>query len=136
MEGLDLLQRAQAAGLDVSVDGDTLVIRGPRSADALAHRLLAHKADLLTLLAPQGVSPDGLPAFHRDLFTTVRETMGADAALDLLPSLVLGARLGRGEIEALWCGINRSPCMTCRGIPCRGSAPWEAAPGEKDVIES
>ena len=124
MEGLDLLQRAQAAGLDMSVDGATLVIRGPRSADALARELLTHKGHLLTLLARQDASPDGLPAFHRDLLTTVRETMGAYAALDLLPSLVLGARLARGTITAIRCGITTKCCTTCCGIPCEASEPW------------
>ena len=126
MEGLDLLLRAQAAGLDVSVDGDSLVIRGPRSADALALSLLAHKADLLTLLARQDANPDGLPAFHRDLFTTVRDTMGAGAALDLLPSLVLGARLTNAEIAALRCGVTGARCESCLGIPCIDSVPIES----------
>ncbi len=34
MDGLALLRAADAAGLTVNVDGDRLVIHGPRSADA------------------------------------------------------------------------------------------------------
>jgi hypothetical protein len=47
MDGLTLLAEAEAAGLVVCADGDRLVIRGPKSADAVAQRLLAHKAVVL-----------------------------------------------------------------------------------------
>ena len=50
MDGLALLQAADAAGLTVNVDGDKLVIRGPRSADATARALIAHKPKIVTLL--------------------------------------------------------------------------------------
>jgi hypothetical protein len=46
-----LLEQAQAAGLEVHADGDRLVVRGPQSAEALARQLLAHKGDLMRLLA-------------------------------------------------------------------------------------
>jgi hypothetical protein len=51
MDGLTLLSEGQAAGLIVIADGDRLVIRGPKSADAVARRLLAHKAVILAVLA-------------------------------------------------------------------------------------
>ena len=51
MDGLTLLSEGRAAGLTVIADGDRLVIRGPKSADAVARRLLAHKAVILALLA-------------------------------------------------------------------------------------
>jgi hypothetical protein len=51
MDGLTLLSEGRAAGLTVTVDGDRLVIRGPKSADAVARRLLAHKAVILAALA-------------------------------------------------------------------------------------
>ena len=50
MDGLILLIEARAAGLIVLADGDRLVIRGPKSADAVARRLLAHKAMVLAAL--------------------------------------------------------------------------------------
>lgn len=157
MTAIDVLREAEAANVRVWAVGDHIRYQPIDAAPELVARLRDHKAELLAMLArreervatgmmsePRGTpqhppapgkdgSADGLPAFHRDLFTTVRETMGADAALDLLPSLVLGARLASGEVEALWCGINECRCVTCRGIPCRGSAPWGAAPGEKNV---
>jgi len=51
MDGLTLLSEGRAAGLTVIADGERLVIRGPRSADAVARRLLTHKAVVLTALA-------------------------------------------------------------------------------------
>ncbi len=43
MDGLALLRTAAAAGLTVRLDGDRLVIRGPRSADTIARQLIAEK---------------------------------------------------------------------------------------------
>jgi hypothetical protein len=50
MDGLMLLSEAKAAGLTIMAEGNRLVIRGPKSADAVAQRLLAHKAEILTAL--------------------------------------------------------------------------------------
>jgi hypothetical protein len=50
--GCDLLAEARAAGLTARAEGDRLVVRGPRSAEALMRRLLAHKPDVLAALAP------------------------------------------------------------------------------------
>ena len=51
MDGLALLRAADAAGLTVNIDGDRLVIRGPRSADATARALLEHKPEVMAALA-------------------------------------------------------------------------------------
>ena len=51
MGGLNLLAEARSAGLDVQADGDRLVIRGPRAADAVARRLMAEKPAVLAALA-------------------------------------------------------------------------------------
>jgi hypothetical protein len=50
MGGLALLTEARAAGLRVRVEGDRLIIRGPRSQEALAKRLLSRKAELMPVL--------------------------------------------------------------------------------------
>ena len=50
MEILNLMAEASAAGLRVRRDGDKLVVRGPRDAEALARGLLSHKADVFTAL--------------------------------------------------------------------------------------
>jgi hypothetical protein len=51
MVGVTLLADAELASLNVLAGDDgRLIVRGPRSADALARRLLAHKADVLAAL--------------------------------------------------------------------------------------
>lgn len=57
MDVLDLLARARAAGLTVHADGGKLIVRGPKSAEALARELGAHKAELLALLARESTPP-------------------------------------------------------------------------------
>jgi len=71
MDGLTLLNRAHAAGLDVAADGDRLVIRGPRSAEAVARLLIEHKPEVLAALIPAGqnVVADH-PAWWRDRYAT------------------------------------------------------------------
>ncbi len=53
MGAVSLLQEAQAAGLTVRVDGERLVVRGPKSAGAIAERLLDHKAEVLKVLSAE-----------------------------------------------------------------------------------
>jgi hypothetical protein len=49
----ELLAAARAARLKISVDGDRLVIRGPKSAEALARQLLDRKSEVMaSLTAP------------------------------------------------------------------------------------
>ena len=49
----DILERARAAGISVTIDGDNLVLEAPTppSADVLA-ALRNHKADIIALLTP------------------------------------------------------------------------------------
>lgn len=67
MVGLStLLAEAQAAGLKVRTDGDRLVVRGPRTAEALAKALLARKGEVVAMLA--ATRP---PAAHRSALPSV-----------------------------------------------------------------
>ncbi len=50
MDGIDLILRAEAAGLSIGLNGDRLVIRGPRSAESFARALLDRKAEVVALL--------------------------------------------------------------------------------------
>ena len=50
MDGLTLLQHARAVGLSITVEGDKLVVRGPRNAAATATELLTHKSAVLEIL--------------------------------------------------------------------------------------
>ena len=54
MEGLVLLEQAQAAGLSVQAEGDKLRIRGPRCAEMLAKKLLERKVEIINLLSVIG----------------------------------------------------------------------------------
>jgi hypothetical protein len=68
MDGLILLEEARGAGLKVEADRNLLRIRGPRRAEAIARRLIAHKHAVLSALAvkaPPGL--DGLAAPAREL---------------------------------------------------------------------
>ena len=50
MDGVTALAEVRAAGLEVRADGDRLVVRGPRSAEVLAKRLLGCKPEVLAVL--------------------------------------------------------------------------------------
>ncbi len=54
-----LLTEAVAAGLAVHVDGDRLVVRGPRKCVALAKELLARKLEVMTLLNSRHCDVEG-----------------------------------------------------------------------------
>jgi hypothetical protein len=60
MGGLDLLARAELAGLKVEAHGARLVIKGPKRADSIARELLQHKAVVLTALAATPATPPSL----------------------------------------------------------------------------
>jgi len=45
-----LLDEAQSVGLAVKAEGDRLIVEGPRSAEPMALRLLARKAEVLAVL--------------------------------------------------------------------------------------
>ena len=60
-----LLAEAQAAGLKVRTVGDRRVVRGPRKAEAWATALLAHKPEVVAMLA------DARPAARRSLLSLV-----------------------------------------------------------------
>jgi len=51
MECLDLIRKAEKAGLKVEAVGNHLIIRGPESAEALAQAILARKIEVLGLLS-------------------------------------------------------------------------------------
>lgn len=50
MGSLKLLEEARAVGLKVHAQGERLIVKGPRSAEALAKALLARKAEVMELL--------------------------------------------------------------------------------------
>ncbi len=58
MEGMILLRQAREAGLAVALDGDALVIRGPKRAEPIARLLIENKPLVVAVLAPAGAIPD------------------------------------------------------------------------------
>src|SRR5215472_15333657 len=50
MDGLRLLKEALACGLQVRVEGDKLIVRGPRRSEPLAKELLEHKVEIMAAL--------------------------------------------------------------------------------------
>jgi hypothetical protein len=71
MDGLKLLRRARDAGLAVQVEGDKLVIRGPKRAELVARLLIDHKPEVMAALvpadppAPEAGESDPDPAWWR-----------------------------------------------------------------------
>ncbi len=57
MDGLILLGEANGAGLKVTAEGGRLIIRGPRRAEHVAQRLLAHKGEVLIALTRLSTVP-------------------------------------------------------------------------------
>ena len=122
MDGLALLAEAEAVGLVVAAEGGRLVIEGPRAAEAVAERLIAHKRAVLAALATAGSRVTGGEAtvWWRDP-AVAPPRPGADGwdrqtrasfspILWLPPRRCLGPRL---------CS-RLGPCERSRGgLPCR-----------------
>ncbi len=50
MASIDLLEEARAKGLEIRIDGEQLVVRGPRAARPVAEALLASKTEILAAI--------------------------------------------------------------------------------------
>ena len=57
MDCLTLLEQAKNNGLEVKVDGDKLIVRGPKSQEELAKALLARKAEIIEALSREHQTP-------------------------------------------------------------------------------
>jgi hypothetical protein len=89
MDGMTLLHEARAAGLVVSVEGDTLKIRGPRRADPVAQKLIAHKPVVVNALQaetlpdlPLAITPQDLPPEWHFLWDERAAIMEYDGGLN------------------------------------------------------
>jgi hypothetical protein len=51
MDGLTLIRAARALGFSLRADGERLVIRGPKSAGAVAQAIMDRKAEIMAMLA-------------------------------------------------------------------------------------
>ena len=50
MDGVAVLSEAHAAGLQIHMDGERLIMRGPKRLASLAQHLLSHKEEILGAL--------------------------------------------------------------------------------------
>jgi hypothetical protein len=124
MEGLTLLRQAHEAGLAVAIDGDSLVIRGPKRAGPLARLLIANKPLVLAALAPAkavcepnkvaGCGPSEAACWRRRFHVPVlaRELIGDRSRAG-------AERLAFGDLVVEWHGEHgeRMPAWQCAG--CR-----------------
>jgi hypothetical protein len=84
MDGLTLLEEARIAGLTVTVEGNRLRIQGPRRAEPIAQRILAHKEEVVRILTTEtavAVGPDDLPGDWRVEWEERAAIMEYDAGL-------------------------------------------------------
>ena len=116
MDCMMLLKGGPCRGLVVLADGDRLVVRGPRSADAVARRLLEHKAEVMRALATPAAAE--IPAVaasmdHQD------DPGDCDEVLDVLPPCPTCGSLD------LWQTIAGNwRCQHCDAAALRRSRSW------------
>jgi hypothetical protein len=116
--GVDLLDRARAAGLRVSADGDRLVVRGAVRLEALAREILDRKAEMLAALRQE--------AEHAEADIAWRAAAMRGQVPPEGPVLLLLARPTRIEPGRCWsCGEPLQEGERFRCVPCQQAA-WRA----------
>jgi hypothetical protein len=109
MDALALLHRAKEVGLCIEPMGDTLLIRGPKRAEAVVKLLAEHKAEVLAALSPSFVAA----SWWRERFTAkaVQWSVGGrdwNAA----------KRLAWGDLENDWHYQHRKCCPSWQCAGC------------------
>ena len=107
MEALTLLQRAQEAGLHIELMGDTLLVRGPKRAEAVVKLLAEHKAEVLAALSPSCLDA----GWWRGRFTAKAVRWFVGGALERRQTA------GLGDLENDWHHQHgkRCPSWQCAG---------------------
>jgi hypothetical protein len=121
MDQMMLLDEARAAGLSVAIDGDKLVVRGPRLAEPVARRLLAHKSEVMAVLA-SARRPATEAANWRELF----EERAAFRQYEAGYPRNAAECLAYGECLEKWCerhpmSLRPGVCAGCGKAP---DTPW------------
>jgi putative DNA primase/helicase len=106
MDGMNLLQKAHAAGLAVAAHGGRLVIRGPRRAGPVARLLIEHKPEIMAVLADADSPPTDHAADWRELY----EESAAIRQFEAGYPKPIADRLAYGELTEKWC--ERHPAQT------------------------
>jgi hypothetical protein len=112
VDGLTLYKEALAAGLEVRADGEHLVVRGPRRLSHLARELLAHKPEILAILAQSGTSAS------QDACATINDAEVAWRAEVMRsqvppPPHAIGFLLARPELSDAWRELGSDHCHSC-----------------------
>ena len=104
---LDLLDEAREAGLRISMDGDQLKIRGPKSRATTAEALRARKPEVLALLHDER---ERAIQERMDTFRPLVPLTGPIPFLAMTPSIAPGACLSCGDSLA---SGDRLRCDLC-----------------------
>jgi len=107
----ELLAAAREAGLEVRVEADELVIRGPRTQDALARQVLAEKPVVLALLSAE----DADVAWR---VAAMRPQVPRRGAIPMLIARQVTSSLGR----CISCGERLHEGVMVRCSPCARAA--------------
>jgi hypothetical protein len=112
MEGIaPVLAEARTVGLEVRVEADQLVVRGPRRHEAIARQLLAYKPAVIALLAAE----------TSEVAWRVAAMQSQMPARGPIPFLV--ARMSEAAAGCcLSCGDSLPPGHTYRCRPCAEAA--------------
>lgn len=106
MNAKQLFEQAQQAGLSLRVDGDRLVVRGPKKWKSLVKELIDHKLEIISLLqAPSGDLHDPLLTGDGTKTSTFRPNIEVSS-----PSTLVTVAVEKRQVSQ----VSR----TCRLIGC------------------
>ena len=108
MDRVTLLDRARHGGLAILLDGDRLVVRGPKRLETLAREVLAHKAAVVAALEAE-------VAWRAE---AMRGQVQAGLPLRFLAACAVDSNLG----SCLSCGDPVAELYGVRCAPCREAA--------------
>jgi hypothetical protein len=106
MDFMKLIYEAQVAGLTLRADADKLVIRGPRSAEAIVAQLMAHKDEILAIVRTSchlSPKPRSTPTNLKDTETRRRNSPADEAAPCRRCGSALGWRTADGRVACAEC---------------------------------
>lgn len=101
MGALKLIEEARSAGLKLRVEGDRLVICGPKSAELIAQALLDRKAEILPFLRERPATIIHPTSAPRPFYDDAREEE-TEAVIWLRHKLTTGP-VRIGDLMRVWC---------------------------------
>lgn len=122
MDRLTLLQEAREAGLRVAVQGDQLVVQGPRRLESIARRILAQKAEVVQALTLEQEVAWRTDAMHSQM-----------TAAGPTPLLLARREVARPPGSCCSCGDALEPDQRYRCRPCVAAAATILMPGQESV---